>query len=112
MCSCKVCGEIEACEHYSLHGYKTTEILSALTSNSSATCSNVTHWPLSSTSHSPHTNAEHGAIAQVIQLVDTLFCIVPNSPRLRTAILRRIVHLFEVEEGGREEEKWRLVFHS
>ena len=57
-------------------------------------------------------NAEHGAIVQVTQLVDTPFCIVINHPRLGTAILRRIVHLFEVEEGGREEEKWRLVFHS
>ena len=99
MCSCKVCGEREACEHYNL----TTEIPSALTSNSSATCSIVTHISLSSTVYSSHTNGEHGAIAQVTQLVVTPF-IVLNNPRLCTAILRCIVHLFMVE-GGREGER-------
>ena len=48
---------------------------------------------------------------QVIQLVVTPLCIVLNNPRLCTVILRRIVHLFVVEGGGREEgregEKWR-----
>ena len=100
MYSCKACGEREACEHYNL----TTEMPSALTSNSSATCSIVPHISLSSTVYSSHTNGEHGAIAQVIQLVVTPFCIVLNNPRLCTVILRRIVHLFMVE-GGREGER-------
>ena len=86
-------------------GYKTTEIPSALTSNSSAICSNVTHWALSSTVYGSHTDGEHGTKVQVIQLVDTPLCIVLNKNVLCTAILRCIVHLFVEGEGRKMEEK-------
>ena len=78
---------------------------SVLTSNSGSIGNRVSHFSLSSTVYSSHTNVEHGAIGQAIQLVVTALSFIvlyTNSSGLGTATWRHILHLFVV---GRKKKK-------